>query len=266
MNESDELPLEQAQAPMDAETAGRAIENGWEPGDSLRDAEIKANARPGGLLALAGVPPPDVDLRGISGLGGGKGELEGGERPVSGDGASGIVARASDPETRPGELAVLGASVRAGLRVRTAKDNIGAKGAYGETSGLYAQKKDPQGSIYDPANWDSASQADLQEARRWIAEVQRRNPTMNYDRPQGNNPIEARQWKLASDAAGKSDIASPSTVKKFFIRQEGVGPQLPPDSWKGWVLHKSFGPFVNVGGGDVPKGNGSYIEFYRKGP
>jgi hypothetical protein len=266
MDETDELPPDQAQAPMDAETARRAIENGWEPGDSLRDAEIKANARQGGLLALAGVPRPDVDLNDISGLGSEGGELEVGEKPVRGDGASGVTAWADNPELWLSELTGLGRSARAGLKAQAAKDNKGAKGAYGETSGLYAQKKDPQGSIYDPANWDSASQADLQEARRWIAEVRRRNPTMNDYRPHGNNPIETRQWQLASEAADKPDIASPTTVKKFFIRQEGVGPQLPPDSWKGWVLHKSFGPFVNTGGGDVPKGNGTYIEFYRKGP
>jgi hypothetical protein len=61
MDETDEPSLEQVQVPMDAETARRAIENGWQPGDSLRDAEIKANARQGGLLALAGVPRPDGD-------------------------------------------------------------------------------------------------------------------------------------------------------------------------------------------------------------
>ena len=28
-------------------------------------------------------------------------------------------------------------------------------------------------------------------------------------------------------------------------------------------LHKSFGPFRNVGGGDVPKGDEAYIQFYK---
>jgi len=262
MDEIAGLPEEQEQAPMDEEAAGRAVDNGWEPGDSLKDAETKADVGSGtevtvtpssSGLAESMLPislRPEQAIGGEVGVGAGRADMPGvedQEKPLSG------LAAASVP-------------VRSQMKAKATKDDKRAKAAYGETSGLYAQKIDPKVSTYDPANWDSTSQADLQEARRWLTEVQRRNPVMHYDRPHGNNPIEARQWQLASDAAGNVDSVSPSTVKKFFIRQDGVGPQTPPESWSGWVLHKSFGPFINVGGGDAPKGDGTYIEFYRKGP
>lgn len=51
----------------------------------------------------------------------------------------------------------------------------------------------------------------------------------------------------------------------FFIRQQGVGHQRPPKRL-GWGQGKpirTYGPFRNVGGGDVPKGNHTFIDIYN---
>jgi RHS repeat-associated protein len=138
----------------------------------------------------------------------------------------------------------------------------GARAAYGETSGLYPQLVPGARYVYDPANWDQASAAELQEARAWISEVESRNANVHSSQPRGNNPIEQRQWQLALDAEAMAGNLSPSDVRHFFIRQENVGVQAP--GWAaGQTPYRSFGPFVNPGGGDVPRGPNTYIEFYR---
>jgi hypothetical protein len=140
--------------------------------------------------------------------------------------------------------------------------NMGAKGAFGETRGLYPQPSFPS-SIYNMDGWDPASATNLNMARTWIAEVQKRNHTMKYvDKPSGSNTIENNQWQLAATAAKNASNLSPADVRNFFIRQDGVGPQAP--GWSGGSKpYKSFGPFLNTGGGDVPRGKNTYIDFYK---
>ena len=138
----------------------------------------------------------------------------------------------------------------------------GARAAYGETGGLYPQKIDPKGSLYNPENWDTQSAADLSEARSWIAEVQDRNSYVHYAQPSGNNSIEQRQWQLSVDAAANAGDLSPSDVRHFFLRQDGIGTQSL--GWAGSSTpYQSFGPFINGGGGDVPRGKKTYIDFYK---
>ena len=132
---------------------------------------------------------------------------------------------------------------------------------YGETAGLYPQLTlgtNPHRS----SNWNAISLKQLQTARSWIAEVQSRNHNVKYARPSSNDPIEQQVWHLSLIAALEAGELSPETVRHFFIRQEGVGPQTP--SWAaGDTSYRSFGPFINVGGGDVPVGPATYIDFYQ---
>jgi RHS repeat-associated protein len=141
--------------------------------------------------------------------------------------------------------------------------DIGAEAAYGETAGLFPQLV--QGNnVYNPRIWDSSSYAELQLARQWIADVRERNAYTNRARPRNlRNPIEQRIWQdcqRAAEAAENFDL--PNDVKHFFLRQDGVGRQTP--AWASNTRpYRSFGPFINVGGGDVPKGSATYIDFYR---
>jgi hypothetical protein len=248
------------------EEIDRAINAGWTPGQTLDEAMTLAGRAPGTWYPIrpdGGLLPeslrPQLRYAAVSENSDGEGNdyLGNEDGSVAAD-------EISDIGMPPVQLAATGAPAAA--LVRAVKERSGRTAIYGETSGLYAQKKNPNGSTYDPNNWDPDSQAQLQEGRRWIAEVQRRNPSMKYNNPTGNNPLEARQWEFANDAANRarSQQVSPSEDTKIFLRQDGVGPQAPP--WHGYVLDKSFGPFVNVGGGDVPKGDKTYIEIHRKGP
>jgi RHS repeat-associated protein len=137
----------------------------------------------------------------------------------------------------------------------------GAKAAYGETGGLYPQVIDTKRSIYNPSNWDQSSLAALQEARTWIAEVQQRNSNVHSASPTSTNSIEMHQWELALQASERAGNSSPAEVRHFFIRQLNVGRQAPGFSG-GSAPFRSFGPFRNPGGGDVPRGNETYIDFY----
>ena len=117
-------------------------------------------------------------------------------------------------------------------------------------------------SPYDPAHWDPVSAAELQEARAWVSEVQSRNNNVHSSQPRGNNPIEQRQWQLALDAETMAGNLSPPAVRHFFIRQDGIGAQAP--GWAGAQNpYRSFGPFINPGGGDVPRGSNTYRRVSR---
>jgi len=71
---------------------------------------------------------------------------------------------------------------------------------------------------------------------------------------------------MAAAKEAKDDTKNktlPVNVTHFFIRQEGQGSQKPP--WaENMILSKSYGPFRNIGGGDVPKGDKTYIDFYQE--
>jgi hypothetical protein len=130
---------------------------------------------------------------------------------------------------------------------------------------VYPQLKPDGKTVYDPRNWDASSYEKLLEARRKIAIVSERNSNTHSQRPNLQNPIEKRVWEKCRDAAGSVTAEElPSGVRYFFLRQEGQGPQAPSEKQlKNVVLHESFGPFRNVGGGDVKKGNKLFIDFYR---
>ncbi|HEY8095028.1 MAG TPA: hypothetical protein VIE65_02905, partial [Methylobacter sp.] len=127
----------------------------------------------------------------------------------------------------------------------------------------YPQPSFPS-SIYNMDGWDPASATNLNMARTWIAEVQKRNHTMKYvDKPNGSNSIENNQWQLAENAAKNASNISPADVQHFFIRQDGVGKQVLPYAPNA-KPYMSFGPFINTGGGDVPRGDNTYIDFYKR--
>ncbi len=137
-----------------------------------------------------------------------------------------------------------------------------ARAVFGETGGLYPQRSDDKKSIYRPENWDEASAADLAAARREVGAVSERNSFIHRASARRRDPIAQMQYRLAVAAA--SDVANstlPTTTRHFFIRQLGVGPQAP--GWAGTSQPiRSYGPFVNPGGGDVPRGTQTYIDFY----
>jgi len=103
---------------------------------------------------------------------------------------------------------------------------------------------------------------ELQQARRHIMDISDRNHTVHRAKP-GKDTISQSIWDDNMQAATKSDGSLPGN--HFFIRQEGIGRQRP-EANKGWGQGKpirSYGPFRNVGGGDVPRGDRTYIDIYN---
>ena len=143
-----------------------------------------------------------------------------------------------------------------------------ARVGYGETSGLLPQKSADakRHSPYDRSTWDQDSFDSLQEARRNIMDVSERNPRFHRAKPSVDaNSIDRSIWSDNRGAASKSDGTLPG--KYIFIRQAGVGPQRPPKkAGYGQTAEpmRSYGPFTNIGGGDVPKGDRTYIDIYDR--
>jgi len=141
-----------------------------------------------------------------------------------------------------------------------------ASAGYGETRGLLPQKSADakKHSPYDRTTWDKDSFDELQEARRNIMDVSDRNPRVRRTRPgEKANAIEESVWNDNKNAAANSGGELPGN--HFFIRQAGVGPQRPPKK-AGFGQTgdpvRSYGPFINVGGGDAPTGKHTYIDIY----
>ena len=135
------------------------------------------------------------------------------------------------------------------------KDPEAAKAAYGETNGL-TPVKGKDGKV------DEKSKEDLTKARAAVAEVSRRNNKVHRkDGSKEKDKASKEAWADAVKASGM-DANLPAGVRHFFLRQDGEGTQKP--SWAGdKTPYVSFGPFRNPGGGDVPKGDKTYIDFYE---
>ncbi len=145
-----------------------------------------------------------------------------------------------------------------------------AMAVYAETGGLFPAKL-ARGSVYDPAYWtsgfNSGGTGDLMLARRMVAETRKRNKRTHLKAfPADLHRLRLLSWYPCAEAAEDAVGAElyplpPGTRLHFFIRQDGVGRQKP-----GYLATcdpvRSFGPFVNVGGGDVPRGDKTYVDFY----
>lgn len=146
-----------------------------------------------------------------------------------------------------------------------------ASTVYGESSGLFPQLQAGTTNPYHPGNWDPQSVEQLKTAREWIAGVGLRNPKVYKKSADLSNRTERMVWNLATDAAqGAQNLQLPPGVDHFFMRQDGMGSQKPPWGKDGAPYegkpYKTFGPFINVGGGKVPAGNKTYIDFYQGVP
>lgn len=139
-----------------------------------------------------------------------------------------------------------------------------AEVGYGETEGLLPQKTShapSHASPYDRHTWDKQSQEELQQARVNIMDISGRNPRVHKAKP-GKGTVSQAVWSDNMQAAKNSNGSLPG--KHFFIRQKGIGRQRPnaKDGWGQGKPVRSYGPFRNVGGGDVPKGDRTYIDIY----
>lgn len=141
---------------------------------------------------------------------------------------------------------------------------------FAETRGLYPANVGG-GAVYDPRRWargfGPGSLGELTLARRMVAETRKRNKRTHLAYvPYRADRTALLAWYCCADAACDTvgtDVypLPPGMTLHFFIRQKDSGRQKAPYlSGRDPVL--SFGPFINVGGGDVPRGEATYIDFY----
>ena len=116
--------------------------------------------------------------------------------------------------------------------------------------------KDPYRASTQPRNWDAQSFEDLQRARADMTQVYRNGGvTWPEASPSSSDALSTSQWQRGVYAAARaSDL--PSDVRHFFIRAH-TGPQfkklhINPATGKLYPIIRTYGPFINVGGGDVP--------------
>jgi RHS repeat-associated protein len=133
---------------------------------------------------------------------------------------------------------------------------------FGETSGLTAEV----GKDGKPVRTASAD-PDLKKARENVADISTRNKGVYSRTPTAEelkNPQIRAAWEASQEAAAGSNGSLPGHY--FFLRQDGIGKQRPSEA-QGWGQGTpliEYGPFVNAGGGDVPKGDRTYIDVYDK--
>lgn len=151
----------------------------------------------------------------------------------------------------------------------TADELSRAQTIYGETASLYPQTKMPGGNIYDRKSWQDRSWSDLWDARALIAVISRRNnSTRRDDQSRNTNPLVQQQWNQAVwPAQSSSNLRVPANVQFFYLRDGSVAPR-PSPSFPGklyvWTsVYKSYGPFVNNGGGSFGRSKKVYIDFYQ---
>ena len=145
-----------------------------------------------------------------------------------------------------------------------------AMAVYAETRGLYPRRI-ARGSLYDTNLWMTGFEpgcfGDLALARRMVAETRKGNKrTHLLPEPRASDRPGLLAWAVCADAAadaatGRLFTLPPGMRLHFFIRQKDVGRQKP-GYLNGYEPTMSFGPFMNVGGGDVPAGENAYIDFY----
>lgn len=137
--------------------------------------------------------------------------------------------------------------------------------SFGETGGLYPTANGQPGSLYQPEKWDPQMTAELLKCRAAVTLVASRGERHRTAMPNTANAVER---KLAAyhlkDNFPPVDalIAADASVRFFFLspNKDARHTGLNYDNWEVKMV-KAYGPFYNVGGGDVPKGP-TYVLFY----
>ena len=148
-----------------------------------------------------------------------------------------------------------------------------SKASYGETSGIYPTKNvdnPSQTDIYNPTNWDSNKKQELLKARAAIHLIgtTRNKNVRNATCPTNTTLAKTlAAYHLTDNFPSVDDvIANDNDVKFFYLSsQKKVETPSIDSRYYDQKCVKTYGPFYNVGGGDVPKGK-VYIHFYKAIP
>ena len=147
-----------------------------------------------------------------------------------------------------------------------------SKVSWGETSGIYPTSNvdnPSQADIYNPNNWDSDKLTELLKARAAIHLIDNKRNSNVRKSVCGMHGIEKTlaSYHLTDNFPDVDDeIANDEMVRYFYLSpEESVEtPSINSNYYKQECV-KTYGPFYNIGGGDVPKGR-VYIHFYKAIP
>jgi hypothetical protein len=180
---------------------------------------------------------------------------EGGLIPPSEHRAKGVVQRVGFGDLKAHEAEL--ERIQEGCPVKS--EGTLSEVSWGETSGLYPSKE----NIYAPEKWDAPKKCELLRLRGAIHAVGQRGNKVHTGTP-GKDPFEQKlkPFHLVENFLLLDPEIANEEVKWFYLSNQADLPTHPTMSSLVWV--KKYGPFHNVGGGDVPKGD-VYVHFYKQG-
>ena len=129
--------------------------------------------------------------------------------------------------------------------------------SWGETEGLYPSKT----NLYQPDKWDPASLCKLLAARSALTDVATRNGKVRKATPGSSNIERLLRPYHCVENFPRLDPEIDDEVNWFYLSQAAGTPVSHPGT-TGTKLVKSYGPFYNIGGGDVKRGD-CYLLFYK---
>ena len=144
-----------------------------------------------------------------------------------------------------------------------------SKISWGETSGLYPTKDvyNPKSSeLYNPDKWDEQKTEELLKARAAIHLIgTKRNSTVRKSNcnMQGVEKTLATYHLTSNFPDVDPEILNDDNVKYFYLSKEPTTttPSINSEYYEQECV-KTYGPFYNIGGGDVPKGP-VFVHFYK---
>jgi hypothetical protein len=129
--------------------------------------------------------------------------------------------------------------------------------SWGETSSIYPTAA----HLYRPDQWDQGKLGDLLKARAAVTDVATRNSDVRRASPSAGRIDQLMRPYHCIENFPKLDPEIDRTVKWFFLSANAATPAAHPKT-TGTKLVKSYGPFHNVGGGDVTTST-VYLLFYN---
>jgi hypothetical protein len=133
--------------------------------------------------------------------------------------------------------------------------------SWGETSGIYPTS----GNLYKPDKWNQEKMCELLRARAAVNDVAKRNSHVRKAKP-GNGSIEKMMRPYhCTENFPTPDKEIDGEVKWFYLSSYSDKPITHPGASQRMVIVKTYGPFHNIGGGDVAKGD-VWLHFYMIAP
>lgn len=144
------------------------------------------------------------------------------------------------------------------ITVRTTGTLTLSEVSWGETSGIYPSRE----NLYRPDKWDQEKMALLLRARAAVTDVAKRNSDVRKAKPSDGKIDQLLKPYHCIENFPVLDKEIGADVCWFYLSTFSDKPTTHPGAARKMEIAKSYGPFFNTGGGDVPKGT-VYLHFYK---